>query len=82
MIYAGYVTMGFMETSTKGHAFTSSLTEAGKEGGGLQIANSPNARGWTQFGFSDVGPAFRLISSTTWDYDHADMKEQSKNLWQ
>ena len=72
-----------METSYKGHAFTSSLDWklTGKEGGGLQIANSPNARGLTQFGFSDVGPAFRLISSTTWDYDHADMKELNQKIY-
>jgi hypothetical protein len=29
----------------------------GREGGGLQVANAPIARGMNQFGFSDIGPA-------------------------
>ena len=53
----------------------------GKEGGGLQVANAPVARGMNQFGFSDVGPALRLISATTWDYDHADMKDLNEKMY-
>ena len=34
-----------------------------------------------QFGFSDVGPALRLISATTWDYDHADMKDLNEKMY-
>ena len=53
----------------------------GKEGGGLQVANAPISRGMNQFGFSDIGPAFRLISGTTWDYDHGNMKELTREIY-
>ena len=84
MIYAGYASCKWLHGDLLQRAMLLLLAltgSTGKEGGGLQIANSPNARGLTQFGFSDVGPAFRLISSTTWDYDHADMKELNQKIY-
>ena len=84
MIYAGYASCKWLHGDLLQRAMLLMLAltgSTGKEGGGLQIANSPNARGMTQFGFSDVGPAFRLISGTTWDYDHADMKELNSKIY-
>ncbi len=84
MIYAGYAACKWLHGDLLQRAMLLMLAltgSTGKEGGGLQVANAPVARGMNQFGFSDVGPAFRLISATTWDYDHADMKDLNEKMY-
>ena len=84
MIYAGYAACKWLHGDLLQRAMLLMLAltgSTGKEGGGLQVANAPVARGMNQFGFSDVGPAFRLISATTWDYDHADMKDLNERMY-
>ena len=84
MIYAGYAACKWLHGDLLQRAMLLMLAltgSTGKEGGGLQVANAPVARGMNQFGFSDVGPALRLISATTWDYDHADMKDLNEKMY-
>ena len=84
MIYAGYAACKWLHGDLLQRAMLLMLAltgSTGKEGGGLQVANAPVARGMNQFGFSDVGPALRLISATTWDYDHADMKDLNERMY-
>ena len=84
MIYAGYASCKWLHGDLLQRAMLLMLAltgSTGKEGGGLQIANAPVTRGLNQFGFSDIGPAFRLISATTWDYDHGDMKQMNEKVY-
>jgi len=84
MIYAGYAACKWLHGDLLQRAMLLLLAltgSTGKEGGGLQVANAPISRGMNQFGFSDIGPAFRLISGTTWDYDHGNMKELTQEIY-
>ena len=84
MIYAGYASCKWLHGDLLQRAMLLLLSltaNIGKEGGGLQVANAPISRGMNQFGFSDIGPAFRLISGTTWDYDHGNMKELTAKIY-
>ena len=84
MIYAGYASCKWLHGDLLQRAMLLLLAltgSIGKEGGGLQVANAPIARGMNQFGFSGIGPAFRLISGTTWDYDHGNMKELTRKIY-
>ena len=84
MIYAGYASCKWLHGDLLQRAMLLMLSltgSIGKEGGGLQVANAPVARGMNQFGASDIGPAFRIISATTWDYDHAEMKQLNAKIY-
>jgi DMSO reductase family type II enzyme molybdopterin subunit len=84
MIYAGYASCKWLHGDLLQRAMLLLLSltaNIGREGGGLQVANAPIARGMNQFGFSDIGPAFRLISGTTWDYDHGNMKVLNTKIY-
>ena len=84
MIYAGYASCKWLHGDLLQRAMLLLLAltgSIGKEGGGLQVANAPISRGMNQFGFSGIGPAFRLISGTTWDYDHGNMKELTRKIY-
>ncbi len=84
MIYTGYSACKWIHGDLLQRAMMLlvALTgSTGKEGGGLQIANAPKTRGMMAFAFADVGPAFRMVSSTTWDYEHGRMKELTEEVY-
>jgi DMSO reductase family type II enzyme molybdopterin subunit len=84
MIYSGYAACKSLHGDMLQRAMLLMLAlngSTGKEGGGLQIANSPKLRGMMAFVFADVGPAFRMVSATTWDYEHGKMKEQNEAVY-
>lgn len=84
MIYTGYSACKWVHGDLLQRAFLLLLAltgSTGKEGGGLQIANAPKTRGMMAFAFADVGPAFRMISATTWDYEHGRMKELTARVY-
>ncbi|MCP3956422.1 MAG: molybdopterin-dependent oxidoreductase [bacterium] len=84
MIYTGYSACKWIHGDLLQRAMLLlvALTgSTGKEGGGLQIANAPKTRGMMAFAFADVGPAFRMVSSTTWDYEHGRMKELTEKVY-
>lgn len=84
MIYAGYAACKWLHGDLLQRAMLLlvSLTgNIGHEGGGLQIANSPKTRATLSFGFADIGPATRLVSATTWDYEHTGMKELNERIY-
>jgi dimethylsulfide dehydrogenase subunit alpha/complex iron-sulfur molybdoenzyme family reductase subunit alpha len=76
MIFAGYAACKWLhgDILQRSMLLLLSLTgNIGPEGGGLQIGNSAKTQTMA-FAFDGIGPAFRGISGTTWDYDHGDMK--------
>lgn len=84
MIYAGYSACKTLHGDLLQRAMLLLLALAGstgKEGGGIQMANAPKARGMMAYAFADIGPALRIISSTTWDYEHGHMKELNEKIY-
>ncbi len=84
MIYTGYSACKWIHGDLLQRAMMLlvALTgSTGREGGGLQIANAPKSRGMMAFAFADVGPAFRMVSGTTWDYEHGKMKELTEKVY-
>lgn len=84
MIYTGYAACKWLHGDMLQRAMLLMLSLTGNigvEGGGIQFGNSPKARGLSAFAFADIGPALRMISSTTWDYDHADMKGLNREIY-
>jgi len=84
MIYSGYAACKFLHGDMLQRAMLLMLAlngSTGHEGGGLQIANSPKLRGMMAYVFADVGPAFRMVSATTWDYEHGEMKELNEQVY-
>jgi len=84
MIYTGYAACKWLHGDMLQRAMLLMLSLTGNigvEGGGIQFANAPKTRGISGFGFADIGPAFRMISSTTWDYDHGNMKEMNAEFY-
>ncbi len=53
----------------------------GKEGGGLHMVNSAKSRATMAYAFADIGPAMRVVSGETWDYEHASMKELNEQIY-
>ncbi|MEJ2084089.1 MAG: molybdopterin-dependent oxidoreductase [Acidobacteriota bacterium] len=84
MIYTGYAACKFLHGDMLQRAMLLMLAlngSTGYEGGGLQIANAPKVRGVMSFAFADVGPSMRLVSATTWDYEHGRMKELTEKVY-
>ncbi len=84
MIYAGYAACKWLHGDMLQRAMLLILSltgNIGREGSGLNIANAPKARGLLGFSFADVGPATRLLSSTQWDYEHANLKELNERIY-
>ena len=84
LIYSGYAVCKWLHGDILHRAMLLLLSltgNIGREGGGLQIANSPKAAGLMGFAFADVGPVLRMISATTWDYDHGRMKELNEKIY-
>lgn len=83
MIFSGYAACKWLHGDILQRSFLLLLSltgNIGPEGGGLQIGNSAKTRSMT-FAFDGIGPAFRGISGTTWDYDHGDMKELNRAIY-
>lgn len=84
MIYTGYAACKWLHGDILHRAMLLMLSltgNVGKEGGGMQIANSPKAQGLLNFAFADVGPVLRIVSATTWDYEHGKMKELTAKIY-
>lgn len=84
MIYSGYAACKWLHGDMLQRAFLLLLActgNIGQVGGGLQISNSPKARGFMTYALADVGPALRVVSGTTWDYDQGKMKELTAKLY-
>jgi DMSO reductase family type II enzyme molybdopterin subunit len=84
MIYTGYSACKWLHGDMLQRAMLLMLSltgNIGAEGSGIQFGNAPKTRGLMGFAFADIGPAFRMISSTTWDYDHANLKELNREIY-
>jgi anaerobic selenocysteine-containing dehydrogenase len=84
MIYTGYAASKWLHGDMLQRAMLLMLSltgNIGPEGGGIQFANAPKSRGFMGFAFAGIGPAYRMISGTTWDYDHADMKALNRRIY-
>ncbi len=84
MIYAGYSACKWLHGDMLQRAMLLMLSLTGNiggEGSGIQFGNAPKLRGVTAFAFADIGPALRMISSTTWDYDHANLKALNREIY-
>jgi DMSO reductase family type II enzyme molybdopterin subunit len=84
MIYTGFSACKWLHGDLMQRAMLllCALTgSTGHEGGGVQMANGPKSRGITSFAFAGVGPAMRIISATTWDYDHGRMRELNEKTY-
>jgi DMSO reductase family type II enzyme molybdopterin subunit len=84
MIYAGYAACKWLHGDMLQRAMLLMLSltgNIGPEGGGLQIGNASRGRGRGAFAQADIGPALRLISGTTWDYDHGQMKALNEKIY-
>lgn len=84
MIYTGYSACKWLHGDILQRTMLLLLAltgSTGVEGGGIQFANAPKSRGLTSFAFAGIGPAMRLISATTWDYDHARLRELNAKIY-
>ncbi|MBL8225022.1 MAG: molybdopterin-dependent oxidoreductase [Chromatiales bacterium] len=84
MIYTGYAACKWQHGDMLQRAMLLmvSLTgNVGVEGGGLQFGNAPRTRGVAGFAMADIGPAMRMVSSTTWDYDHGDFRALNERIY-
>jgi DMSO reductase family type II enzyme molybdopterin subunit len=84
LIYSGYAACKWLHGDILHRAMLLLLAltgNTGREGGGLQIANSPKGAGLLGFAFADVGPTLRMVSATTWDYEHGRMKELNEKIY-
>jgi DMSO reductase family type II enzyme molybdopterin subunit len=84
MIYTGYSACKWLHGDILQRAMLLLLAvtgNTGPEGGGLHFANAPKSRGLLAYAFAGVGPATRLISGTTWDYDTGRMKELNAKMY-
>ncbi|MBW7931155.1 MAG: molybdopterin-dependent oxidoreductase [Gammaproteobacteria bacterium] len=84
MIYTGYAACKWLHGDMLQRAMLLMLSLTGNigvEGGGIQFGNAPKMRGLSAFAQADIGPATRMISSTTWDYDHANLKEENRRIY-
>ncbi|MEQ1802071.1 MAG: molybdopterin-dependent oxidoreductase [Gammaproteobacteria bacterium] len=84
MIYTGYAACKWQHGDLLQRAMLLMLSltgNVGNEGGGIQFGNAPKVRGIGGFATADIGPALRMISSTTWDYDHAGLKELNRRMY-
>jgi DMSO reductase family type II enzyme molybdopterin subunit len=84
MIYSGYSACKWLHGDMLQRAMllVLSLTgNIGNEGGGIQFGNASKGRGLSAFAFADIGPALRMVSSTTWDYDHGGLKELNREMY-
>ncbi len=84
MIYSGYASCKWLNGDMLQRAMMMLLAltgSTGQEGGGIQFANAPKAGGMLAFAFADVGPATRIVSATTWDYDHGNMKALNEQVY-
>jgi len=83
MIFAGYAACKWLhgDILQRSMLLLLSLTgNIGLEGGGLQIGNSAKTQSMA-FAFEGIGPAFRGVSGTTWDYDQGDMKDLNQAIY-
>lgn len=83
MIFSGYAACKWLhgDILQRSMLLLLSLTgNLGREGGGLQIGNSAKTQTMA-FAFDGIGPAFRGISGTNWDYDHGNMKELNRTTY-
>jgi len=84
MIYTGYASCKWLHGDMLQRAFLLLLSltgNLGNEGGGLQYANAPKAGGMLSFSFADVGPASRIVTATTWDYDNTGLKKMNEKFY-
>lgn len=84
MIYTGYSACKWLHGDQLQRAMLLLLAvtgNTGPEGGGLHFANAPKARGLLAYAFAGIGPATRLVSGTTWDYDTGRMKELTAAIY-
>ncbi len=84
MIYSGYAACKWIHGDLLQRAMLLLLAltgNTGREGGGLQISNAPKTRATVSFAFADIGPATRIVSAATWDYEHAGMKEFNEEIY-
>jgi hypothetical protein len=75
MIYAGYRSAKWLHGDMLHRAWLlmCALTgNTGREGGGMQTTQNPNADGFVQFGFAGIGPRAKVAAISVWDYARGD----------
>lgn len=84
MIYAGYAVCKWQhgDLLQRSMMLMLSLTgNLGVEGGGLQIGNTSKSGGMGQFMTAGVGPAIRMVSDATFDYETGRMRELNERIY-
>jgi DMSO reductase family type II enzyme molybdopterin subunit len=84
MIYTGYQACKWLHGDLTQRAMILMLSLTGNigyEGSGLQILNSVKTDALFAFAFSQIGPSFRMLSGTTWDYEKGNMKQLNEKVY-
>lgn len=84
MIYTGYQACKWLHGDLIHRAMILMLSLTGNigyEGSGLQILNSVKADALFAFAFAQIGPSFRMLSGTTWDYEKGNMKQLNEKVY-
>ena len=78
MIYAGYRSCKWLHSDKLHRAWLlmCALTgNTGREGGGMQTTQNPNADGFVKFAFAGIGPRVKIAAISLWDYAREDGKD-------
>lgn len=84
MIYAGFRAAKWLHGDKLQRAWLllCALTgNTGREGGGMQTSQLPNADGVLKYVFADIGPRVKVAAISVWDYAHADGKALNEQIY-
>ena len=84
MIYSGYRSAKWLHGDMLHRAWLlmCALTgNTGREGGGIQTTQNPNADGFVQFGFAGIGPLAKVAAISIWDYARGDGKALNAQIY-
>ena len=84
MIFTGYNSCKALHGDMLQRSFLLLLSltgNLGPDGGGLQLTNIPNEGGTFAYAFADTGPALKIKSGASWDYEVGTMKELNEEVY-
>jgi len=84
MIFSGYNACKWLHGDMLQRSFLLLLSltgNIGPDGSGIQITNIANEFGTFAYAFADVGPALKIKTGATWDYETGDMKALNANVY-
>ena len=84
MIYAGYRSAKWLHGDKLHRAWLLLLAltgNTGREGGGLQTTQNPNADGFIDFAFRGIGPRAKVAAISLWDYARGNGRELNARVY-